>query len=231
MVKLAICDDEKNDLEALISCVEDYSIERRTDITYEAFTTYMELEKRIGEFDIFFMDYTMPGIDGLTFARTIRSRYNGSKTLIFVSKNEDIVYDAFTVQAHRFLRKPLCREKLYEALDTYFQSGQSAVKSLIVRHNRTTNIVCLQSILYIEAAGKETYIHTDAEQIACHRTITSLEEELRPHGFFRVHRSYLVNMRSVKRFDQSVIEFPDGQTVAISSRKTREFRREYQSFR
>ena len=67
MVKLAICDDEKNDLEALISCVEDYSIERRTDITYEAFTTYMELEKRIGEFDIFFMDYTMPGIDGLTY--------------------------------------------------------------------------------------------------------------------------------------------------------------------
>lgn len=226
MIRLAICDDEKQDLDALASAVEDYALERKTDISYETFTNYLDLEPRIGEFDIFFIDYAMPQMDGMTFARIIRSAYNGSKTLIFVTKNDWIVYDAFTVQAHRFLRKPLSKEKLFEALDAFFQNGQAA-KALIVRSRQSISVVNISDILFVEAFGKKTLICTEKEQIVCRRTIASLESELRPHGFFRVHRSYLVNMKKVWHINQRELELTDGRRIAVSSRKYHAFSREY----
>ena len=227
MIYLAICDDEKQDQDALTAAVEDYALERKADISYEVFSSYLDLEPRIGEFDVFFIDYAMPQMDGMTFARIIRSTCNASKTLIFVTRHDWIVYDAFTVQAHRFLRKTLSREKLFEALDAYFQNGHTAAMTLIVRSKRTIDVVNISDILYIETFGKETYIHTTGGQIVCHRTISSLEEELRTHDFFRVHRSYLVNMRKIKRIDRREIELTDGKRVAVSSRKYQSFSREY----
>lgn len=227
MIRIAICDDERQDLDAVAAAVEDYALERKADISYEVFTNYLDLEPRIGEFDIFFIDYAMPQMDGMTFARIIRSTYNGSKTLIFVTRNDWIVYDAFTVQAHRFLRKPLSKEKLFEALDAFFQNGQSAAKTLIVRSRQTISVVNISDILFVEAFGKKTLICTEKEQIVCRRTIASLESELHLHGFFRVHRSYLVNMRKIRRIDQKELELSDGRRIAVSSRKYHAFSREY----
>ena len=227
MIRIAICDDEKQDLDALIAAVEDYALDRKADIAYETFTNYLDLEPRIGEFDVFFIDYAMPQMDGMTFARIIRSAYNGSKTLIFVTGHDQIVYDAFTVQAHRFLRKPLSRDKLFEALDAFFKTGQSAAKTLIVRNQQTISVVNPSDILYVEAFGKKTIVFTGAEQLLCRRTISSLESELGRYGFFRVHRSYLVNMQKVSRIDQKQIELADGRYIAVSSRKYHDFCREY----
>lgn len=226
MIRLAICDDEKRDLDALAAAVEDYALDRNADISYETFTNYHDLEPRIGEFEIFFIDYAMPEMDGMTFARIIRSAYNDSKTLIFVTKNDWIVYDAFTVQAHRFLRKPLSKEKLFEALDAFFQNGQTT-KALIVRSRQSISVVNIADILFVEVFGKKSLICTESEQIVCRRTIASLESELHPHGFFRVHRSYLVNMKKVRRIDQKELELTDGRRIAISSRKYHAFSREY----
>ncbi len=226
MIRLAICDDEKRDLDVLTTAIEDYAFERKADISYETFTNYLDLEPRIGEFEIFFIDYAMPQMDGMTFARIIRNTYNGSKTLIFVTKNEWIVFDAFTVQAHRFLRKPLSKEKLFEALDAFFLNGQSA-KALIVRNGQSISIVNTSDILFIEVSGKKTLICTDKEQIVCRRTISSLENELRQHGFFRVHRTYLVNIKKVRHIGQKELELTDGRRIVVSSRKYHAFSREY----
>ncbi len=82
-MRIAVCDDEKACIDSVVTVPEDYAIERRTDIDYEAFERYTDLEERIGEFDVFVMDYQTPEIDGLSFAHIIREQF-GENTLVRV---------------------------------------------------------------------------------------------------------------------------------------------------
>ena len=84
-MKIAICDDEKNCIETVITYVEDYMAQRNIEIEYEAFEKYPALEQRIDEFDVFVMDYQTPEIDGLSFAAKIRENHGDNKAIIFVT--------------------------------------------------------------------------------------------------------------------------------------------------
>ena len=106
-MNIAICDDEAPARENIVTCLENYMIERRVDVSYELFDHYKKLKDRIDDFDVFIMDYQMPDVDGLDFAHIIREKYSDTKTIIFVTSFSDIVYDAFSVRAHRFLVKPV----------------------------------------------------------------------------------------------------------------------------
>lgn len=225
-MKIAICDDEEFARESLITCIENYSIERKTDIDYEAFENYMLLEPRIEEFDVFLMDYQTPEIDGMTFAKKIREDYGERKAIIFVTSFEEIVFDAFSVRALRFLVKPINEAKLFEALDAYLKTNVST-NHLVIKNEGTTSVIATDEIYYIEVNGREIIICLKDDELYCRRTISSVEEELKPLGFYKPHRSYLVNMRRIKSFNRNTIEFDNGKRIDMSPRNYKDFCREY----
>lgn len=223
-MKIAVCDDELVAREAVVTCLEDYSIERKINIEYEVFESYLSLEPRINDFDIFIMDYQTPEIDGMTFAKTLRDRFGDEKTIIFITSFREIVYDAFTVKTHRFLVKPIDRSKFFEALDSCVIHTD---KNLVLKSDGINDVVNTANILYIEVRGKECYICTEKEQIVSRKAISFFEDELFKAGFFRVHRSYLVNMHQVRSFNKSKIELLNGEKIDISARKYAAFCKEF----
>ena len=70
------------------------------------------------QFDLVFLDYQMPGINGLQAAKMIRMR-NNLCTILFLTNYPEIVYDTFIYDTFRFLIKPLNHDKLNEALDSF----------------------------------------------------------------------------------------------------------------
>ncbi len=225
-MKIAVCDDEAIAREEILSLVEDYVSAKNTALSAEAFADYSELEGREDEFDIFLVDYMMQGLDGLSFAHSLREKYGGRKVIIFITQFSEIVYDTFAVQAHRFLKKPVEKEKLFEALDSFLDSGGSS-GSMIIRYNGTVTAVRLEDIYYLEISHKELYVCTEKEQILCRRSITSVEEELSELGFFRVHRNYIVNMKNIRSFNNTGIELLNGEKIPLSTRKQHEFCKAY----
>lgn len=225
-MKIAICDDENAAIQNVVTNIEDYSIERKIDIEYETFNRYPDLEPRIGEFDVFIMDYQTPEIDGLSFARIIREKYGENKTIIFVTSYADIVYDTFEVRAHRFLIKPINKAKFFEAMDAIIALTNTN-KNLVLKKEGRTEVVPISDIFYIEVANKESYIYLEEDQVVCHRSMSQLEDELVPHGFFRVHRTYLVNMKKIKSYDMKNIEFTNNEKIPMSKRRYKEFCEQY----
>lgn len=218
-MRIAICDDELAAREQIVSFTEDYARERRIELDYAVFDSYEGLRDRIGEFDVFILDYQMPQIDGLTFASMIREQYGQNcKAIIFVTSYDEIVYDAFVVQAHRFLVKPLQKEKYFEALDAYQKTSQTN-RQIVIKGKDETSVLQLQDVYYVEVDKKDLYFCTENEQILCRRTIESVEQELAPLGFFRAHRSYLVNLYAVRSFDRAHVVFANGERVPLSARK------------
>lgn len=223
---IAVCDDELVAREEIVTCIEDYCLEQKIDIKYEVFDSYLPLEKRIDEFDVFFMDYQTPEIDGMSFAQKIRESCGSEKSIIFVTSFREIVYDAFEVNTHRFLLKPVDKNKLFEALDSCVLSGPSS-RNLILKSDGYTDIISPDDIYYIEVRGKDCCIYMENDEIISRKTISFFEDELDGAGFFRVHRNYLVNMKKIKSFDKSRIELTNGHKIEISSRKYPAFCKEY----
>ena len=225
-MRIAVCDDEKTSLETLISGLEEYCIERKTDFDYVGFSDYEQLLPRIGEFDGFILDYMTPGMDGLTFAQTVRDAGSHEKPIIFVTSYPEIVYDSFKVRAFRFLVKPVQKDDLFEALDACLFSDASN-KTLSIKTDGAIEIVHANSICCVEAVGRDCVIATEQGEIFSHKSISWFEDELGGCGFFRVHRSFLVNLRKIVRFNKSKIELTGGKTVEISTRKYKDFCQHY----
>lgn len=221
-MKIAICDNEPSTLDFVSSVIEDIAFAQNMDIKYEAFLSYESLMRQIGDFDLFIIDYKMPGINGMEFAKKVYSEFGTGKGLIFITAYPEIVYEAFEVRAYRFLVKPLSKEKIIEAVNEYIKDLASSRK-LTIRIDDEFNILNTEDIYYMEAARKYTYIYLKDDCIKCRRTITSFENELSDYGFFRIHRSYLVNINKVKKFDSRICILENGEKIFISQKKYDEF--------
>lgn len=217
-MKIAICDNEPSTLDFVSSVIEDIAFAQSMDIKYEAFLSYESLMRQIGDFDLFIIDYKMPGINGMEFAKKVYSEFGTGKGLIFITAYPEIVYEAFEVRAYRFLVKPLSKEKIIETVNEYIKDLASSRK-LTIRIDDEFNILNADDIYYMEAARKYTYIYLKDDCIKCRRTITSFENELSDYGFFRIHRSYLVNINKVKKFDSRICILENGEKIFISQKK------------
>ena len=225
-MRIAICDNEPSALDFVSAAIEDIILYRSMDIQYESFSSYENLMPRISEFDLFIIDYKMPGISGLDFARKVYSKYGMKKGLIFITAYPEIVYEAFEVRSYRFLVKPLTKEKITDAVCKYI-SDLSSSKKLAIKYDDEYNILNIDDIYYMEAARKHTYIYLKYSYVTCRRSITSFEEELCECGFFRIHRSYLVNINKVKKFDSRICLLENGEKLFISQNKYDDFCRKY----
>ena len=133
-MRIAICDNEPSALDFVSAAIEDIILYKSMDIQYESFSSYENLMHRIGEFDLFIIDYKMPGISGLDFARKVYSKYGMKKGLIFITAYPEIVYEAFEVRSYRFLVKPLTKEKITDAVCKYI-SDLSSSKKLAIKYD------------------------------------------------------------------------------------------------
>lgn len=164
-----------------MSLIEEYPRKAAYGISATAFSNSEELAERIGEFDVFLLDYRMPDIDGFELAKRIREEYMTTKTIIFISQYDDIVYDAFEVHAHRYLTKPVEKEKLYRALNELDKDAYS-FRRLLVRNGGDSKLIDIDSIYFIKVERKDAYIHYDSggeeKVFVCKRSLDSLEKEL-----------------------------------------------------
>ena len=226
-MKIAVCDDEKNILKTISDVLEDYIQIKNLQISYDVFSSFDELVSRIPEYDLFLLDCKTPDdIDGLEFARIIRRDYGDDKGIVFITSCPDFVYEAFEVRTHRYILKPIQPDKVFEALDN-FLAANCAGRKLLVRVDGRNDVINLRDVYYIEVSRKDVYIYLKEGYVVCHRTISSLEEELDSLGFFRIHRSYIVNIDKVKSFDKRIVQLDNGEKIFMSPQKYNDFCEHY----
>ncbi|WP_449077983.1 LytR/AlgR family response regulator transcription factor [Ruminococcus sp.] len=218
---IAICDDEPLFCKILKDKLYSYSNKNNLNYCVDVFYDGQELLSEIREYDIVFLDYQMPNIDGLATAKEIRKR-NMLSMIVFISSFPEVVYKTFQYDTFRFLIKPLKDEELYEALDSFRKKKGLHYPVLIYSGGEHIKIYT-GDIVYIEADGRNCIIRTVKDSISCTKSIKYVFSLLPSNCFFFTHRSYVVNFNSILSFNKNSIKLINGEVAKISRDRYSEF--------
>lgn len=227
-MRIAICDDESSICKILKSKIEKYYFSQGIDFSIDCYGRGEELLKQqLDKIDVLFLDVDMPGLNGMETAGEIR-KTNKSMLIIFLTAYSEFVFESFKVDAFRYLVKPLKDIELKEVLQTaqdklYADDG----KYLVFRFQNESYNIKYSDILYIEGMRDKMWIHCKDETFRWRGALKKLLEQLAGHGFFQVHRSYIINMDKIQRYSSKAVQLENGEEVPISRYKLDAFKEEY----
>lgn len=225
---VAICDDDKFFREELRSVLFSYKAERRLHIDVYLYNSGEALLFDSKTFDMVFLDYQMPGLDGMAVARELRKR-NLTCSIVFVTSYPEFVYESFEVQPYRFFCKPVTQGQVF-ALMTGFIREQKLLAPITVMVDSEQVVIPSKDILYVEGNGKYCIIRTVDETYNCSKTLAQAHELLPQLCFYRSHKSYVVNLYSISSFDGGIAKLTNGENARIGRSKIGEFKRVYRQF-
>lgn len=151
-------------------------------------------------FDILFLDINLNDMEGTTLA-TAAKRMMPEAKIIFATAYSDYAVKAFELGVSNYILKPFEPERLKIVLDKCVAESETRdagkAKSLqsriAINTNRKTIFLDVDQIAYIETSGRGCIIHSSTGDYAENQLIGEFEKKLAPYGFFRIHKSYLVN--------------------------------------
>jgi DNA-binding LytR/AlgR family response regulator len=227
---VAICDDEKILRDSLMTLVKNHSADCRIDL-YDSGNALLESKK---DYDIYFLDIQMPGIDGIKTATQIRkaeSSLSRESVIIFITALKEYMANAFDVKAFHYLVKPLDENKFEEVFSRAVSDCEKAntEKHILIKSGNTYHKIFVKDISYVESHGKKVIINVDGEALEYYGKITELENTL-GGSFFRSHRCYLVNMSFVSRYNATSIWLKNGEEIFLAQKKFQEFVKTYMRY-
>lgn len=228
---LAICDDDSDILSVIAGSIRSEFKKNNIIATIELFSSTASLERRMKTraFDLIFLDIDMPGEDGISFAHRVREN-SGTGDIIFISNREDKVFDALRTDPDGFIRKSCFLTDVSDVIRHYIKKHNSEdLKKLVVTEGGETYTLIIDHIIYLEGRGKiqDLYSADRPGPLSLHRTMQDMEDTLRPDGFLRIHKGYLVNYRYIKHFTAQEAELTTGENLPLSRRRIQEIRDEY----
>lgn len=244
-MNIAICDDEKNIRIYIKKLVE----MQEADCRIMEFSSGRELlqfwnQDCREEIDILFMDISMGEIDGMEAAEQIRNRkeegneaaWGSLPLLIFVTGYPEYMSRAFSVNAFRYLVKPIDSKEFEEVFARAVrecrylkQRKHTAPENILLRNGNVTRSVSQDDIYYIESSNRKIIVYGRDEKIECYGKIGELEKELKK-GFFRIHRGYLVNMKYVESYNRTEVRIKNSSSLLISKYKYQDFVQAYLTY-
>lgn len=202
--------------------------------------------------DIAFLDIRMPGLSGIEVAR----RVAGTCHVVFITAYDEYAVKAFEHEALDYILKPITQNRLNKTIQrlqkrmtrTSLQEAgiadtlERVLSSLEARgsndylrwakvqHGDGVRIIPVEEVCYFKASDKYTTVMTKTGESLIRKSIKSLEKELDPNQFWRIHRGTIVNVNQIAKVSRSlsgrsIIKLKDlPETIMVSRTYTHLFR-------
>lgn len=224
MIKILICDDDcvfANKLSCEIRKTLD-EISKSAQIHVFQFAEEIPLEL-FSECDIAFLDidFCTRKYTGIDIARKLRES-NRDAVIIFVTNYPEYAPEGYEVQAFRYLLKSDIESKLNRYLLQAFEHLTEKRRYFQIPQSGDVITVSMDDILYFESQLHMVEVHlvgTNKNRPTSYRyyaVLSDIENTLTPHGFLRIHKSYIVNMKHLQTFTVTEATLSDGTPLKVS---------------
>lgn len=204
MYKIAVCDDELFELNAVSTIVEQWSARTGKKINMETFPSAESFLFHYAEhkdYDILLLDVEMKELSGIELAKQIR-KDNKHVEMVFITSHFEFAGEGYEVDALHYLVKPVKEEKLFEVLDKAVKKLSEEPENLVISCDGEIIRLFEDDILYAESFLHYISIYTDRQEYKIKKNLSEFEKEV-SESFFRIHRSYLVNLKAVTRISRT----------------------------
>ena len=187
--------------------------------------------------ELIFLDINLPGRTGLDLLRDMQDL---SSKIIFITAYEEYLVDALRLSAFDYLLKPVDKTELKEAIErlkshmikkhksqieilSSFLNDESP-KRIAINTIDELEIVNIDDIVYLSSDKNYTKFHLAHSEIIASKPLGTYDEMLISSSFYRVHRSFVVNLNQVKSFKKRdlLLIMSNGDEVDVSKRKKEE---------
>lgn len=243
MIKTIIVDDEFNAREFLEKLLQRYFPDKFLVLALcESVDDAIHAIEKFNP-ELVFLDVQMPNKNGFQLFKEL-NKINFE--VIFTTAHSEFAIDAIKCSALDYLLKPINYIDLLETVKKYesklnkasqqeklmllienLDTGNSAYNKIALPTETGFELVKTNAILYCEADSNYCKIVClDGKKIVLSKTLKFIEELLPTSVFQRIHKSYLVNLNYVTRFNKTnelLVELSNGQTLPVSIRKKEDF--------
>lgn len=239
-MKAIIVDDEAHARSLLSNTIKEHC--KGVEVVAEA-ENVKEAVKLINKnnIELIFLDIEMPNENGFALFEYFDKP---NFVTIFCTAYSEYAIQAFEVSAVDYLLKPVTISKLQDAIEKAIKTrGQNQILQSVntLRENITVKqlqkialplsdglvFIKIDDILYFEADGSYTHVITNKEKYLVTKKIKEFHELLTNDSrFFRVHRSYLVNIQQIKKYskrDGATLVFENNKVIPVAREKKNEF--------
>ncbi len=177
--------------------------------------------------DLVLLDVEMPDLNGFDLLDGLKHK----PKIIFISSKAEYALKAFDYEASDYLKKPIEIDRFNIAIKKVVDISEMNKNSIdetgdyiYVKTNLKKIKVYLSKIKWIEAFGDYLKVITEEESMLVLSTMKSFENELPKNQFVRVHKSYIVNINKIVKYDSKSLDI--GKTKIPLSRNRKEDLRE-----
>lgn len=220
MIKLAVCDDNREMCEFISKQAETYMHSQNDSFTIQSFYGGQELLYEIEDgaiYDIVLLDIEMSGLDGIKLTEFIKA-YLPDILIIFITDHEKYVYESFKVQPFRFIPKNFMEQMLTGALkDAILYINKFWNKYYFAQNQAGMEKIPTRSITYIWHKEKYAYIEKiNGESTKVRKTLKQVYGELPAEDFIWIDRGCICNLMHISRISEGDILLIDGTRLQVS---------------
>ena len=228
MLQVAICDDEQFYREKIQTLLIQYFNQKNLEYTihpYRSGEEFLSQCENSVKYDIVFMDISMKELDGIQTASQIRA-FHSDTQLVFVTAFIDYALEGYKVNAVRYIMKDTMDTAITECMDTILQKMRLSQVTFSFMDGEAT--LYTDNILYVESQKHKSFFHymqsgaanssTDRSGIVTYQIYEKLdliEQRLSGYGFLRIHKSYLVNMKHIRRLSNYTAFLDTGEELPV----------------
>ncbi|MCJ7932650.1 MAG: LytTR family DNA-binding domain-containing protein [Chryseobacterium sp.] len=178
--------------------------------------------------DIIFSDIQMPNMNGLDFIKSLQNK----PAIIYVTAYNEYAIEGFNIGVVDFISKPIEFDRFVLAVNRavdYLNKETKPVpedryssQHIFIKSQGKNIRVNFSDIIFIESEKDYVYVHTVQQEYKTLMTLKSIENELDPKIFFKIQRSYIINLDYIHSFTGNLIELTNNKKLTVSPEKKEE---------
>lgn len=223
---IAICDDEEFYRVQCRNMCEVIFKNYGQKVEILEFASANELIGSKKQLDLVFLDIDMPGLTGIE-AKRMLAKAQPRAAIIFITNYPEYKDVAFGRNVEYFIEKPLAIKEIYHAVTQINKDLSFDDDNIIVNYKR----VILSQVRYIKGEDKYVrFVLYGGNYEIVRGTMNEWEEKLKDKPFFRIHKSYIVNLQWMKNIDGTKLNLKNGGSIPISRQLKKRLLEEYCDF-
>lgn len=227
MIKIAVVEDTKSDVDKILSYLKDFCAAENIEYKAEAFTDGMFfIDKSKNNYDIVVLDIGMPLLDGMSTAKKLRETGWGGN-IIFVTNMAQHAISGYEVDASAYLVKPVpypgfvaAMKKILARMKIRGEKG----RDIVISSKKGVNIISPTDLKYIQVDGHDLYFHTVSGAVCYHRRSLKEFAAMLPAASFAYCSNYcVVNFEFISCLKGNKVILSDGTELDITRSKKKVF--------